>query len=52
MENKIILIMSLGIVVNLIIISFCTTCYINFLDYYGPLTHITKDYYIFNITGY
>ncbi|OGH95280.1 MAG: hypothetical protein A2039_00750 [Candidatus Melainabacteria bacterium GWA2_34_9] len=52
MDNKIFSIIAVGVVVNSIIISFCTICYTGFMNYSSPLTHISKGNSVININGY
>ncbi|MEI8388575.1 MAG: hypothetical protein WCG23_01695 [bacterium] len=52
MENKLFLIAAIGFVLNLIIISFCTTYYIAFINDSSPLTHINRAHSVININGY
>ena len=52
MVNKIFLKIAIGFVLNSIIISFFTTCYIDFTNNSSHLTRINRDHSVININGY
>lgn len=52
MENKIFSMLSVGFVVNLIIVSLLTTCYVDFTAFGKPLPPVKKGDSIVNINGY